>query len=283
MSLKFKTIFIFLLPIMILTSCYKSNSTDFENTKESENTQPLQKNAPTMQAPEEQKAAPTTVSEKPMTSTDVVHEPDSKPARTNTARQFEPLAWENFKREVPQAALWSKMIYEIIENKTPEILSQNSADDVEIFCPKYRTLNDHQRENFWAQLFVGIARFESSWHATSSTVERQMNSKDSVTGLHVASEGLLQLSYQDEKNYGLKCGFDWNKDKKYKQKDERKTILDPYKNLNCGIQIFAYQLRRFRKIVVDDHRQLYWAVIYNGRANKIKEISDITKSLSFCK
>ncbi len=305
-----------LLPLfffLILTSCYKSNSTDFENQKESEKTQPLQKPAPTQKAPDI--STPTAPAQQPETATPTTVKPTAvptaatpatplpvtppkptpskpvqpaiiKPEPTNTSPVkigFEPLAWEKFKRDVPNSGLWTKMIYEIIEKKTPDILSQNSADDVEVFCPKYRTLTDQQRENFWAQLFVGIAKFESGWHATSSVVETKMNSKDSVTGLHVASEGLLQLSYQDEKNYGLKCGFNWNIDKKYKQHDERKTILDPYKNLNCGIQIFANQLRRFRRIVVPDSRQLYWAVIYNGRYSKIKEISEITKSLSFCK
>ena len=286
---------------------------DLENQKEPDKTQPLQKPAPTQKTPDTAKPTvtttvpqrePETTSPAPTKHNTTTVSPTtthSPTVRTNPSKpieplilnpevttvslktDFEPLAWEKFNREVPKAALWTKMIYEIIEKQAPDILSQNAADDVEIFCPKYRTLNDHQRENFWAQLFVSIAKFESGWHATSSVVETKMNSRDSVTGLHVASEGLLQLSYQDEKNYGLKCGFNWTADKKYKQRDERKTILDPYKNLNCGIQIFANQLRRFRRIVVPDSRQLYWAVIYNGRYNKIKEISEITKSLSFCK
>ncbi len=209
----------------------------------------------------------------------------SKPPVTPSiiATKQEPLAWESSLATRSKHSQWSKMIYQIIQTKAPEMLGQNVADDVEIFCPKYRTLNDSQRLNFWGQMIVGIAKFESSWNPLSSSIESRMTGTDSVTGKHIASEGLLQISYQDERNYPFKCGFNWSKDKKLSQKDPQKTILDPYLNLNCGIQIFSYQLKRFNRIVVKESRQLYWAVLYNGRVNKIKEIAQITKSLSFCK
>lgn len=196
---------------------------------------------------------------------------------------FEPLAWENNERLKMTTSKWTKMIYQIIEKETPELLGENIADDVEIFCPKYRTLRDSQRMNFWGQLIVGIAKYESGWNPITSSVEVNMTGTDSVTGKHIASEGLLQLSYQDDQNYPIKCGFDWNKDKNLTQKDPRKTIFDPYLNLNCGIQIFANQLKRFQLIVVKDTRQLYWSVIFEGQSNKIKEIAAMTNSLSFCK
>lgn len=207
----------------------------------------------------------------------------SSPTNLATPTHFEPLAWEDDPQIKSQTTLWSKMIYHIIEKQTPEILGQNVADDVEIFCPRYRSLTDMQRMNFWAQLIVGIAKFESGWTPTATTIEYKMMGSDAVTGKHIASEGLLQISYQDEKNYPIQCGFNWAKDKNLSQKDPRKTILDPYLNLNCGLQIFSYQLKTFRTIVAKNSRQLYWAVLYNGQSNKIKEISEMTKSLSFCK
>jgi hypothetical protein len=62
---------------------------------------------------------------------------------------------------------------------------------------------------------------------------------DPVTGKQVASEGLLQLSYQDVPNYGsvLKyplCKIQWSKDKSLSVTDPKKTILDPYINLECA-------------------------------------------------
>jgi hypothetical protein len=194
-----------------------------------------------------------------------------------------PLAWESNSATKLKYSRWSKMIYQIIQKKTPQILSQNVADDVETFCPRYRVLKESERLNFWAQFFVGLAKYESSWEPTTSSVEHNMSGVDSVTGQKIVSEGLLQLSYQDEKNYPIQCDFNWPKDKLLPQKDARRTILDPYLNLNCGLQIFAHQLKRFRRIVVKDPKQLYWAVLFNGRSNKIKEIAKMTKSLSFCK
>jgi hypothetical protein len=275
----------FLLLITVTTSilsCGPNFTTDSANTETLEIAQP-QKRTPPVQIPDEIQVPETAPVQKKTPEPLMTTVAATEKKTTFTNADLEPLAWEKFKLQVPNAKLWTKMIYEIIEKKAPEIVTQNSADDVELFCPKYRSLNDKQRLNFWAQLVVAVAKFESSWRATSSTAEYKMNYKDSVTHQLIRSEGLLQLSYQDEKNYGLKCGFDWNADKKYKSEDQRKTILDPYKNLNCGIQILAYQLRRFRKIAVTDTRQLYWSVLFSGRSNKIKQISDITKSLSFCK
>jgi hypothetical protein len=76
---------------------------------------------------------------------------------------------------------------------------------------------------------------------------------DEVTGLGVkTSEGLLQLSYSDVQTYRKMCKFDYEADKKmhvedinskpsrshsWKSKFPDKTILDPYKNLGCGLVI----------------------------------------------
>ena len=222
--------------------------------------------------------AETTETSLPVTET-------SKPTATTSAAvtAYEPLAWELDPKTRSKHSQWSKMIYQIIQTKAPEMLGQNVADDVEIFCPKYRTLKDAQRLNFWGQLIVGIAKFESSWNPTSSSTEYLMSGTDSVTKKRIVSEGLLQISYQDEKNYRIDCGFDWEKDKKLSKHDPKKTILDPYLNLNCGIQIFAQQLKRIRRIVAKEHRGLYWAVLYNGRSNKIKDVAKITNTLTFCK
>jgi hypothetical protein len=97
----------------------------------------------------------------------------------------------------------------------------------------------------------------------------------------VASEGLLQLSYQDEGSYNLDCGFDWSKDKGYTDSDARKTILDPYNNLKCGIAIMARQLKNRRAITLPN--SVYWAVLkINGKYTQISGISAVTKKLAFC-
>lgn len=209
---------------------------------------------------------------------------DSEPTsehvtQPNVDPSFKPvaLAWEG---RATGSANWSNAIYKVIRDEEPQMLGQNVADDVEVFCPKYRSLSDNQRLNFWGQLFAGIAKFESGWKPTSRMVETTMGT-DPITGRQVASEGLLQLSYQDETSYRLDCGFDWSKDKNLSNNDPRKTIFNPAYNLRCGIKIMARQLKNKRSITLKSG--VYWAVLKSGgRYSQIQGISKVTKSLDFC-
>ena len=195
----------------------------------------------------------------------------------DTNFKFTPLAWES---SVAGSKAWSDWIYKVISEEFPQMLGQNVASDVETFCPKYRSLSDNERLNFWGQLLAGMAKFESGWKPTTYYVESTMGT-DPVTGRQIASEGLLQLSYQDENNYKFECNFDWEKDKNYSNTDARKTILNPYHNLRCGIMIMSRQLARKGAIAVSSGP--YWSVIkLGGTYNKIPQIAAYTKSLPFC-
>lgn len=191
-------------------------------------------------------------------------------------KYFTPLNWD--KKE--ERKLWTKYMYYTIMMEESQMLGQNVADDIETFCPKYRSLSDAQRLNFWGQFFAALATHESSWDPTTRMVESTMGT-DPITKKQVTSEGLLQLSYQDEGSYGLDCGFDWNQDKNLKARDPRKSILNPYLNLRCGIKIMSKLLQKNRKIEIG--KGAYWAVIKkNGKYNKTQQISKVTKSLAFC-
>ena len=199
------------------------------------------------------------------------------PPIDNPETFFEPLAWE---AKVSGSNAWSKTVYQVIRNEESQMLGQAVADDVEIFCPNYRSLTDNQRLNFWGQLLAAMSKYESSWNPASYYIESTMG-LDPITGRQVASEGLLQLSYQDEKSYGLDCGFDWNLDQQFQNSDTRKTIFNPHFNLRCGIKILARQLKKQRAISTTTG--VYWAVLKkNGTYSKVPEISLLTKKLSFC-
>ncbi len=104
---------------------------------------------------------------------------------------------------------------------------------------------------------------------------------DPVTGKAVYSEGLLQLSYQDIE-WAPWCKFNWSKDKNLSATDPRKTILDPYLNLDCGVGIMAQQIKKKGDIVVSSG--VYWAVIKSGgKYQHVSEIQSTVKSLSLCK
>lgn len=206
----------------------------------------------------------------------VVPEPEFKlqPLKTDTS-DFLPLAWD----KNANRAEWSKMIYSIIENEEHSLLETNAARDIENFCPRYNDLNDSQRLNFWGQFFVALAYPESGWNPLSQMVEKGAQKADPVTGRPVKSEGLLQLSYQDEKSYRIDCGFNWGIDRYLSDNDGRRTILHPFLNLRCGIKIMAIQLKKRGLIQVKD--KYYWHVLkINGRSEE--KIKNMTRSLEIC-
>jgi len=190
--------------------------------------------------------------------------------------KMEPLSWESSSR--PQASKWSAYAHDVIREEA--FVNLNKAADAELFCPKYDSLTEDQKINFWGALFSGITKFESNYSPTSRMQETTMGT-DPVTKQPVYSEGLLQLSYQDVQ-WAPYCEFDWSKDKYLSAKDPKKTILDPYKNLRCGILIMANQIKKKGNIVLSSG--VYWAVLKRGgKYQKINDIIAITKKLSFCK
>jgi len=189
---------------------------------------------------------------------------------------LKPLSWESSSQ--PARRNWSKYLHEIILKNWSSLLED--ADDVVDFCPRYRSLSREQKANVWAQIFAAITKFESGYSPTSRMHETTMGT-DPITRRPVYSEGLLQLSYQDMQ-WAPWCEFDWTADKNLSATDPRKTILDPYKNLYCGVGIMAGQVKSKGAIVLTSG--VYWAVIKKGgRYQKIAEIQKITRSHSLCK
>lgn len=157
----------------------------------------------------------------------------------------------------------------------------NAADDITRFCPAFNSLNENQKVNTWGMIFSAITKYESGFNPLSRYQESTMG-MDPITGQPVYSEGLLQLSYQDIQGWPF-CQFDWNKDKHLSPTDPKKTILDPYKNLDCGARIMAQQVARYKEIILD--RGVYWAVIKeSGRYQQINNIISLVRGkLTWCK
>jgi hypothetical protein len=188
---------------------------------------------------------------------------------------YEALAWEQSNSSRRE---WSKYTYEVIDKEAFTLI--DGADDIEIFCPRYRTASKAQKLNFWAQLIAAISRYESNWNPMMRFHEKAMGI-DPITQQPVYSEGLLQLSYQDTQ-WERRCEFNWDMDKNLRPDDPEKTILNPYRNIRCGLFILERQINKYHRIVIDSG--VYWAVIrLNGKYEKIAEISSMTKSLSFCR
>jgi hypothetical protein len=187
---------------------------------------------------------------------------------------YESLVWEAASRS--QAPSWSQFVFTLIAGDAKALLA---ASDWNQFCPNYANLSQQQKINAAGQLIAAMTKYESGFSPVSRYQESTMGT-DPVTGLPVYSEGLLQLSYQDTQ-WAPFCEFDWNHDQYLSATDPRKTILDPYKNLNCGIRILANQVQKKGRIILASGA--YWSVLKSDSANqKISEIEGIVRSLSFC-
>ncbi len=110
----------------------------------------------------------------------------------------------------------------VLSHITPAMLAAN----VSSFCPKYKELDG---KRVWLNIVKSIAWNESSWNPQETYTESAMGT-DPVTKKQVESEGLLQLSYQDAKN--------WSSLPQCKQIDYgKRNIRDPEINLSCGMAI----------------------------------------------
>ncbi len=192
-----------------------------------------------------------------------------------------------FNSRLAQAKQWTQFLYSTISRETTLADKRASeVTDVDFYCPNFDNMSRKQKIVFWGQFMAAVSLKESSWNPTTSTAEplKDFPKPDPVTGRRVYSEGLLQLSYQDARNYKehFDCDFDWSKDKKLGQKSSQKTILSPTKNLKCGLLILNHKVNANEKI---SSRGAYWSVIRPRAQNKYSQtlwISKQTKKLPFC-
>jgi len=185
-----------------------------------------------------------------------------------------PLEWE---KKHPVRKLWSDYAISVVNMHLDDL---DQAQDIGIFCTNYPKLTRDQRVLAWAQLFVGISRWESSWNPTERTLENQ--GIDVITHKQVYSEGLLQLSYQDITGWHF-CKFDWEKDKKLRSNDLHRTIFNPYNNLYCGIGIMATITHDTHSITNAGDKH-YWSTLEpHGSNSKIPSITaELRRALPFC-
>lgn len=194
-------------------------------------------------------------------------------------KNYVSLSWE---KTDSRRAEWSNFVFEVVDRLFDSSFSQ--CTDMTIFRSDYDSLTRTQKINVWGELISAICYYESGWNPTSRMVETTM-STDAITGNQVASEGLMQLSYQDKNSYRTRivtdCKFDWNRDEslfRINPKDPNITILNPYYNLEFGIEILAYQIRTYQKIVLT--RNVYWAVLKkDGKYEKINKIINVVENL----
>jgi hypothetical protein len=205
---------------------------------------------------------------------EVAEENPSIAAAGPTAGKIIPLSWERAGN--PERKRWTEYVTGQIGAK---LATFDRARDMDIFCPRYTHLDRTQKINVWSELIAEVAYFESGWDPTNRFLEAGLG-KDPVTGVHVYSEGLLQLSYQDAVYRSQECDFNWHKDRGLPSRDPRKSILDPYKNLRCGIGILEEQIGSRRDIVLKSGE--YWSTLRSYHSKVPQIAGEIKQRMKFC-
>ena len=203
--------------------------------------------------------------------------PSSTPIPTPTAHHpFVSALWET--ANPGTGSQWTQFAFDTVEQAAPVLL--NGTSDVGKFCPNYSQLDTDHRASFWVYFVSAITKYESDFSPVSRMQETGLGF-DPITNLPVYSEGLLQLSYQDVLVYPFCNQFDWTKDQLLDPEDPAKTILDPYKNLACGIRILNQQASKHGAVSFDSGN--YWSTLMpNGKYSAVDNIVTLSQQISFC-
>lgn len=210
--------------------------------------------------------APATPPDPPSTGT-----PSADPSPT--VLQVPPL-WEAARGEVSRA--WTTLAANLIKSEGSNLIKGTS--DMPSFCPTYNRLDENGKINVWVYLISAVVKYESAFNPVSRM--RENLGTDSVTHLPVYSEGLLQLSYQDARGYTFCNEFDWGRDRSLAGNDPRKTILDPIKNLRCGIRILNRIVGKHNAIAFNSGH--YWSTLM-PKHSAVHSIRSIVNSMALCR
>ena len=170
---------------------------------------------------------------------------------------------QNQKLELGGKTTWNPHWDVLVETSLPPgMLSGRAARAVRLYCPRFAQESAADKRAFWAYLFQAMAGAESGLNprAVVRHTEPAVAKIDPVTQSPIHQEGLLQLTYEDGRRYG--CNFDWTADRRLSLKDPKRTILDPAKNLDCGIRILENQILTQGKPLIS--RSSYWSTLQPG-------------------
>jgi hypothetical protein len=140
---------------------------------------------------------------------------------------------------------WSVILAESIITDAPQLLHHPNLGRSEVrnYCPNFSNLKRADKVKFWIIVFSSIARFESAFNPKMRYEERK----------NFWSEGLLQLSYGDEKQH-----------RDCKISLARQNIFDPQINLHCGVVIMRSQILQSNYGKIFTHGYFYyWSVLRN--------------------
>jgi hypothetical protein len=207
------------------------------------------------------------------------HKPPAPPIKAMKPAPATPIAVKKIELgESSWDESWDKIIEEALP---PSMLSSRVPHDVRRFCPRFYTMGKADKRAFWAYFFQAMAGAEASLDPTTRVrhTQPEVAVKDEVTGHLVRSQGLLQLTYEDQRRYG--CDFDWKTDRRLTPDDPEKTILQPKNNLECGVKILTRQIIGMHKPLFS--RSGYWSTLHAGTSDYRMFAKQMTNPPAACK
>jgi hypothetical protein len=170
------------------------------------------------------------------------------------------------KKEELGGNTWDPQWDVLVEKALPaDMLSATAARAVRSYCPRFGSEGEADKRAFWAYLFQALAGAEAGLDPTVNVhhTEAAVAKIDTVTKRPVRQEGLMQVAYMDGDRYG--CDFDWESDRKLPEHDANRTILQPAKNLSCGVKIMENQIITQGKPLLS--KTSYWSTLQPGTAS----------------
>lgn len=207
-----------------------------------------------------------------------VYKPPAQPVKAIKPAPATPIAVK--KIELGEGS-WDPAWDKIVEEALPaSMLSPQVPHDVRRFCPRFYAMGDVDKRAFWAYFFQALSGAEAGLDPTTRVrhTEPEVAVKDEVTGSAVRSQGLLQLTYEDERRYG--CDFDWEADRRLKPDDPKRTILEPKNNLECGVKILTQQIIERHKPLFS--RSGYWSTLHAGTSDDRMFAKQMTNPPAAC-
>jgi len=157
----------------------------------------------------------------------------------------------------PEAPVWTLSTMDAVATHGNALIATDLAD-ITTFCPGYDTATADEKKAFWAGLFSGLARYESTWNPQAA-------------GAGGRYRGLLQIFPQTAFYRG--CDIDTAGD-----------LYDGSKNLSCAVRIASVAVERDGVVagapgdwggVAAD-----WPPLRD--ASKRSEIAAFTRAQSYC-
>lgn len=174
-----------------------------------------------------------------------------------------------------QGDLWTEYVFKALNELGAPLLAISEVGDAKEYCPRFASLTEAERRQFYIMLISSMARFESGF---KPELKYQESFKDS-DGRYIISRGLTQMSIESANGYGCKIA-------------RAEDLHDPETNLRCTVRVLAKWIPQDKMIgsygispKTGKEAHLgggrYWAVLRKTSESRVR-IQAKTKALAFC-